>query len=64
MTLPCLGTLQTPAALVARAERRARPCRTRDRGSAIPEFVMVAALLLNRFSVICPFAIFLMISND
>ncbi|MGO4599493.1 TadE family protein [Terrabacter sp. 2RAF25] len=41
MRLPPLGTPPTPAALVARATTS-----TRDRGSAIPEFVMVAALLL------------------
>jgi Flp pilus assembly protein TadG len=54
VSLTVLGTLPTPATLVARAERHAgthalphaRAFASRDRGSAIPEFVMVAALLL------------------
>ena len=46
MSLTVLGTLPSPATLVGRAERRARASSSRDRGSAIPEFVMVAALLL------------------
>ena len=45
MRPPGLGTVPTPAALVAQAERRQSGA-ARDRGSAIPEFVMVAALLL------------------
>ena len=50
MSPSVLSTLPTPSTLVARAERRAhhhpRAEASRDRGSAIPEFVMVAALLL------------------
>ena len=47
MRPPGLGTLPTPAALLARAERRA--CRHSGdvRGAAIPVIVMVAAWALG-----------------